>query len=130
MAKRKPEIRMRSYGLYAHWDAESKELPRFLHCTTRVEAKLGVEFGFVIRVKGAKNQRLEYCIDHPGILDSEGKRRPPFGGSLYVKQNDWNFYLGDTVWEPVGDKLGAWRMFVELDGVVVAEKTFEVYSTP
>lgn len=126
MAKRKPEISMRTYGIYTRWDSEAKELPRITDVTTRVGAKIDVEFGFVVNVKGAKNQELYYCIDHPGILDASGIVRPPFDGTVYVKTNDWNFYLGDTIWEPISDKLGDWRMTLEIDGKVVAEKTFEL----
>lgn len=127
MARRKPETRMRTYGIYTQWDSDSKELPRFVECTTRVRAEIDVEFGFVVSVKGAKNQQLNYCIDHPGVLDAAGNKRPPFDGSVYVKTNDWEFYLGDTIWEPVEDKLGDWRMTLELDGKVIAEKTFQLH---
>ncbi len=127
MAKRKPEIRIRSFGIYSHWDAESKELPRFIHSTTRVRADIGVEFGFIVHIKNGKNQSLDYCIDHPGILDDEGQRREPFDGTVYIKTNDWNFYLGDTIWEPIDDKLGDWVLYLELGGEVVAEKTFELF---
>jgi len=89
---------------------------------------IDVEFGFVVNVKGAKNQKLAYCIDHPGILDAEGNRRASFNGFVYVKANDWDFYLGDTIWEPIHDKLGPWRMTVQLDQVTVAEKTFNLYA--
>ena len=128
MAKRKPEIRMRTYGVYTQWDSNSKELPRIAEVTTRVPAEIDIEFGFVVNVKGAKNQELTYCIDHPGILDADGKRRAPFDGTVYIKTNDWDFYLGDTIWEPVKDKLGDWRMTLELGGQLVAEKTFELYE--
>ncbi|MDA7915534.1 DUF3859 domain-containing protein, partial [bacterium] len=47
---------------------------------------------------------------------------------VYIKTNDWDFYLGDTVWEPMHDKLGNWRMTLELDGKVVADKTFELLA--
>ena len=89
-------------------------------------AELGIEFGFVVNIKGAKNRELDYCIDHPGILDSEGNRRAPFDGSVFVRTNDWDFYLGDTIWEPIADKLGLWRMTMELDGAVIGEKVFNV----
>ncbi len=118
---------MRTYGIYTHWDSDSKELPRITEVTTRVRAKIDVEFGFVVTVKGAKNRQLDYCIDHPGILDADGARRPPFTGTVYVKTNDWDFYLGDTIWEPISDKLGDWRMTLEMDGNIVAAKTFELY---
>ena len=127
MAKRKTEIEMRTYGIYTQWDSDSKDLPRFSECTTRVRAEIDVEFGFVVNIKGGKNQQLHYCIDHPGILDASGVRRPPFDGFVYVKTNDWDFYLGDTIWEPVEDKVGDWRMTLELDGKIVADKTFELY---
>ena len=128
MPKRKPEIRIRSYGIYSNWDAKAKTLPKIEEFTTRVPATIDIEFGFIINVKWAKNSELDYCIDHPGILDDQGKRRAPFDGSVYVKTNDWDFYLGDTIWEPIKDKLGSWRMTVEMDGKIVAEKTFEIYS--
>lgn len=128
MAKRKPEVRMRTYGIYTKWDSSSKELPRFTDCTTRIRADIDVEFGFIVNVKGGKNQELAYCIDHPGILDADGVVRPPFTGVVYIKTNDWDFYLGDTIWEPVSDKLGKWRMTLELNGNVVADKTFELHE--
>lgn len=127
MAKRKPEIRMRSYGVYSQWDADARELPQIAEFTTRVRAEIDVEFGFVVNIKGAKNQELDYCIDHPGILDADGNRREPFDGTVFVKTNDWDFYLGDTIWPPIEDKLGAWRMTLELNGTIIAEKTFDLY---
>ena len=85
-----------------------------------------VEFGMVVNIVGAKNMPLDFCIDHPGIRDDQGKVRRPFDGTVYVKTNDWDFYLGDTIWEPIEDKLGKWRMTIELDGKLAAEKTFEL----
>ena len=127
MAKRKTAIRMRTYGIYSRWESGSKELPRFLKLTTRVLAKIDVEFGFVVNIKGAKNQELDFCIDHPGILASDGSVRPAFDGTVYVKTNDWDFYLGDTIWDPIEDKIGPWRMSLHLDGELVADKTFDVH---
>lgn len=127
MAKRKAEIRLRSYGIYSKWDKASKELPKLLQATTRIRADVDVEFGFVVNIKGAKNKQLEYCIAHPGIRDLNGAIRPPFDGTVYVRKNDWNFFLGDTIWEPIQDKLGAWRMTLRMDERVIAEKIFELY---
>ena len=45
---------------------------------------------------------------------------------MYVRSNDWQFYLGDTVWEPVSDKLGPWRLVIELEGQKVADETFQL----
>jgi hypothetical protein len=50
----------------------------------------------------------------------------PFEGNVYVKDNDWSFYLGDTVWEPIEDKIGNWRMTLSLAGKVIADKTFKL----
>ena len=128
MPKRKPEVRLRSYGIYSQWDSHSKELPDVVEITHRIPASIDIEFGMVLQIQGAKNQQLYYCIDHPGILDDQGQVRPSFDGTVYVKTNDWNFYLGDTIWSPINDKLGTWRMWVELDGRVIGEKSFEVFQ--
>ncbi|MEZ6120348.1 MAG: DUF3859 domain-containing protein [Pirellulaceae bacterium] len=77
MAKRKPEIRLRSYGIYSQWDTHSKELPDVVEITNRIPARIDIEFGFVLQIQGAKNQQLYYCIDHPGILDDNGQLRAP-----------------------------------------------------
>ena len=119
---------MRTYGIYTKWDSESKDLPQIRKVTTQVPAEINIEFGFVVHVKGAKNQELDYCIDHPGILDAAGRKRDPFDGSVYVKSNEWDFYLGDTIWDPIDDKLGRWHMWIKLKGAIVAEKTFEVFA--
>lgn len=127
-SKRKSEVRIRTFGIYTKWDSDSKDLPQLAEITTTVRAVVDVEFGFIVNIRGAKNQRVRYCINHPGILDPDGKTRPPFEGFVFVKTNDWDFYLGDTIWEPIADKLGLWKMSVELDGCVVAEKTFDLYN--
>jgi len=117
---------MRTWGIYTQWDSDSKSLPKVVDVTTTIPAEVDIEFGFVVNIKGAKNRKLLFCIDHPGILDTEGNRRKPFTGTVYVKTNDWNFFLGDTIWNPIEDKLGEWHMSLELNGNVIAEKTFDV----
>lgn len=124
---KKPQVRIRSFGVYDNWDSGAKELPRIQEFTTRVKAVLDVEFGFVVNIKGAKNQELTYCIYHPDIPDDEGQVRAPFDGVVYVKTNDWDFYLGDTIWAPVENKLGPWRMTLVLGEQLIADKTFELY---
>ena len=128
MARRRPEITIETFGIYSKWNSQSDDLPRILDFTTKVQAKIDVEFGFVVSIKGGKNCKLQYCIDHPGILDADGSVRPPFDGFVYVKTNDWQFYLGDTIWEPIDDKLGNWHMTLALEDKVVAEKTFELFA--
>ncbi len=128
MANRKPKIRMRTYGIYDGWNASSRKLPKIREVTTRIPARVDIEFGFIINITGAKNQELDFCINHPGIRDAEGNVRAPFDGSVYVKTNDWDFYLGDTIWLPIADKLGPWEMTVDLGGQTIASKTFEVFE--
>lgn len=126
---RRPEVSIRSYGIYTRWDAESKDLPRVQEFTTTVPAVVDIEFGFIVNIRSGKNQQLDYCIHHPGIRDDSGKVRLPFDGTVYVKGNDWDFYLGDTIWLPISDKLGPWRMTVGMDGDILAEKTFDIVES-
>lgn len=128
MAKQKPVVRVRTYGIYSKWDSQSKSLPDFLESSVRIPAKVDVEFGLVVNIQGAKNMRMRYCIDHPGIRADDGTVRAPFEDIVHVKTNDWDFYLGDTIWEPIVDKIGFWRMFLELDGKIVADQTFELFA--
>lgn len=128
MAKSKPIFRIRTFGTYTQWDAESRDLPKALENTTRIPAVVDVEFGFVVNVKSGKNERLKFCIDHPQIKDADGNIRPPFTGDVYVRSNDWNFFLGDTIWEPFHDKLGHWHLSVTWNSDVVAEKTFLILA--
>ena len=65
MAKRKPEIRLRSYGIYERWDSQEKALPKIKEFTLNVPAVVDIEFGLIVNIKGAKNQQLDFCIDHP-----------------------------------------------------------------
>lgn len=124
--QRVPEVHIKTWGIYSRWDRESKELPQILERTTRVEAVIDVEFGMVVNIVGAKNMPLDFCIDHPGIRDDKGKVRRPFDGTVFVKSNDWDFYLGDTIWDPISDKLGDWRMTLVLNDVLIADKTFKL----
>ena len=126
MAKLKPIIKIRSCGIYTQWDAKEKTLPQIKEFTTKIEASLDVEFGFIINIKKAKGEKIQYCIYHPDIPDSEGIPLPPFDGEEYITNNDWDFYLGDTIWLPIDNKLGVWRMTIELKGKVIAEKKFSL----
>jgi len=128
MARLKPEFRLRTWGIYTPWDSSAKEIPSILEVTTRVPAVVDVEFGFVLNVRKGRTAELDYCIDHPGILDASGQPRPPFTGSVHVKTSDWDFFLGDTIWNPLSDKLGDWHLSVRFEGHVVAEKSFHIYG--
>ena len=128
MAKSKPQITLESYGIYTNWDKADKALPQITQFTTKVTACIDVEFGLIVNIKKAKGEKLHYCIYHPGIIDTNGEVMLPFEGTVYVKDNDWSFYLGDTVWEPIEDKIGDWRMTLSLAGKVIADKTFNLIN--
>ena len=126
MAKNNPTFSMISYGVYTQWDERSKQLPKLVEPTTDIPLRENIEFGFIVKVKKAKNEKLAFTIYHPDIPDKDGKPMPPFTGDVFVGNNDWDFYLGDTIWLPLNDKVGHWRMTLEYKGKVVAEKTFIV----
>ncbi|BAJ03884.1 DUF3859 domain-containing protein [Shewanella violacea] len=128
MSKLKPDVTIIHSGIFTKWDEHDGALPRLTKSTVHVPAEIDIEFGFITRIKKAKNQKLRYCIYHPDIPDADGNIRPPFDGEVYVEENDWKFYLGDTIWAPERNKLGKWRMTLELKGKVIAEKTFKVHT--
>ncbi|TKG93453.1 DUF3859 domain-containing protein [Puteibacter caeruleilacunae] len=123
MAKSKMTVEMYSYGEYSRWDRESRDLPKLLDITDRIKADIGTEFGYILKIKKGKGERLTFRIDHPPFKDDDGKVRPPFEGEYYVNSNDFEFFLGDCVWEPLEDKLGKWTMTTYHNGKVIAEKT-------
>jgi len=129
MAKRKPEMRIRSWGIYTAWDKASKQLPKLLEITTEIPAEIDIEFGLIVNVKRARNMQVHYSIDHPGILDANGERRPPFDGSVYVRTNDWDFFLGDSIWEPLHDKVGQWNLSVSLEDTIDVTKAFNIATS-
>ena len=126
MAKSKIQFETVSYGMYSEWDRKSKELPTIKKFTLEIPAKVGVEFGYILNIKRAKGKQISFCIDHPPFNDSKGKPAAPFTGDVYVRTNDWNFFIGDTIWEPIYDKVGPWRITVELDGQLLEDKTFQI----
>jgi hypothetical protein len=128
MPKKKTVIKMQTYGIYSQWDAKSKQLPKVKEFTTDIPAEIDIEFGFVINVKNARGKKAFYCIDHPNIHSKSGEPCKPFTGEVHITNNDWRFYLGDTIWAPINDKCGSWHMTIELDNVLIADKTFIVSS--
>ncbi|MGI2170434.1 DUF3859 domain-containing protein [Shewanella sp. MF05960] len=82
MSKLKADVSIVYSGLFSQWNSESDDLPRFLEATVHVPAVIDTEFGFIARIKKAKNQVLTYCIYHPDIPDDDGNVRPPFDGTV------------------------------------------------
>ena len=130
MAKKKISWELYSYGEYSSWDRGSKKLPKLLKITNRIQILPDVEFGYVVKIKGAKGKKVEYRIDHPPFKDAAGKIEPPFIGEYFINSNDYEFFLGDTVWEPYEDKAGEWLLSTFLDGKLIAEKLIVLYLDP
>ncbi len=116
---------MYSYGEYAPWDRDSREIPKLIDITDVIKANIGTEFGYVLHINKAKGKRIDFRIDHPPFKEN-GKVRPPFTGQVFINSNQYEFFLGDCVWESLKDKLGVWTMTTEIDGEVVAKKSLRL----
>ncbi len=126
MAKINPQFKIRSYGIYSKWDHDSKELPKIKEFTTEIPAQEDIEFGYILNVKKGKGAKLSYCINHPNITDSNGDVMAPFCDEIHVTNNDWDFFLGDTIWLPIENKTGFWHIVIMFNNKIVADKTFDV----
>lgn len=126
MANKKFEVKLKSWGIYTPWDNASKALPKLLKVTREIPCELDVEFGYIANIKKAKNKKLQYCIYHPEIPDEDGAPLPPFSGEEFIRQNDWNFFIGDTIWAPIENKQGLWRITLAIEGELVADETFKL----
>ncbi len=124
MAKKKAEVEMYSYGIYEGWNPKDETIPKIRKFTEVVPTRVGVEFGYVLHIRKARGKELTFCIDHPPFKDDDGKVIPPFRGTEFVRDNYFEFFIGDTIWEPVEDKAGPWRITCKLDDEVVADRTF------
>lgn len=126
MAKKKVEVELYSYGEYAEWDRGSKEIPKLVNITEEIEAEVGTEFGYVLRIKKAKGKRIDFRIDHPPFRGDDGKVMAPFTGQVFVNSNYYEFFLGDCIWAPATDKMGTWTMTTKIDGEIVATKSLRL----
>lgn len=115
---------MHSFGEYSKWDRGSKKIPQILKFATDIKAKIGTEFGYVLHIKQGKGETLTFKIDHPPFTDVQGNLRAPFTGEQFINTNNFEFYLGDCIWEPMEDKLGKWGITTFYKGKVVAKKVF------
>ncbi|MGM0619691.1 MAG: DUF3859 domain-containing protein [Bacteroidota bacterium] len=126
MRRKKPIFKIYSYGEYSRWNRESKEIPKILNFTTTIEAEIGTEFGYVLHIKQGKSENIKYKIEHPPFKNENGETVPPFEGEEFIRTNDYQFYLGDCIWEPLEDKLGDWELTTYHNGKTVAKKLFKV----
>jgi len=126
MAKSSPIFSILHYGIYEQWEHKGRGLPKIQKVTSNIPAIIDIEFGISINVKRGKGITLSWCIEHPEISDKRGRLMAPFEGREYVRNNDWTFYLGDTIWAPEHDKVGLWRMYIQYESRIIAEQGFDV----
>lgn len=132
MAKRSGTVTVTTVccGLFAKWSNRCSELPRFLKFTSEIPARIESEFGFILKISGAKGKSVEYTVIHPPFRDENGRVEPPFTGSIPIRANPFEIYLGDTLWEPIHDKIGTWRFIAKIDGKTVEDKSFTIVDQP
>ena len=132
MAKKKSRKNIKfeivSYGIYSEWDNHYKELPKIEKFTNDIPVRLGIEFGYIVNIQKAKGLKIKYCIKHPDFFDSKGEIAPDFTGEVMINSNNWFFFLGDTVWEPIEDKVGEWQVICNLNGENIADMKFNLYQ--
>lgn len=128
MAKKQNKIDVKtvSWGLYAKWSNRCRELPRFLKFTTEIPARYESEFGYILKIKNGKGKSVDYTVIHPPFCDSQGNVEPPFTGSIPVRGGEFDVYIGDTLWEPIADKVGCWRVIAKIEGVTVEDRSFQI----
>jgi hypothetical protein len=126
LANKKVDIALFSYGKYSKWERNSRKLPKIIDITDVIQAEIGTEFGYVLKIKKGKGKKLKFKIIHPPFKDEAGNIVPDFTGEYYINSNDYEFFLGDCIWEPLDDKLGDWRLITYLDGHIVADKTLRL----
>ncbi|MEQ8472471.1 MAG: DUF3859 domain-containing protein [Marinoscillum sp.] len=122
------EIELLNYGLYSEWDRDNNNLPKFIELTDYIKAEIGVEFGMIVEIRKARGRYLDFEIDHPPLTDQDGNIELPFTGTFRVKHNPFRFFLGDTIWAPVEDKAGPWKLSILLDDQVLISKTINLYD--
>ncbi|MFT3740327.1 MAG: DUF3859 domain-containing protein [Breznakibacter sp.] len=128
MARRQLECEIYTYGIYSHWDDnETKILPRIEEITNMVAIRPGIEFGMVLKLKGGKGKLLSYRIDHPRMMDNNGHEMPPFEGEYFIDSNEYEFFLGDTVWEPYEQMAGDWLLSTWCEGKLIARKKIRLF---
>ena len=120
MAKRRFQHKLRSWGIYDRF--ERGQIPRIREFTDTIPAAVGTEFGYVLHITGGKGSMLDFRIEHPPFRDSDGKVMKPFVGQQPITSNEFDFFLGDVIWEPWHDKVGPWILHTWHDGQLLERK--------
>lgn len=122
-----PKVNIVSFGRYADWNKEDRDLPALINLTDRIRAESGMEFGMIIEIGQAKGRYIQYCIEHPPFRDKSGKTVPSFTGEYQIRSNPTRFFLGDVVEDPLEDKRGDWVFKILMDDRLLAEKRLSIF---
>lgn len=123
---KKFSVEIESYGLYSKWNKESRGLPKIQEFTSTIHAVADNEFGMILRIRKGKGATIEYLIKHPPLTNAKGETEPGFTGEYLVTSNDYRFYIGDSIGEPVEDKKGTWQIIVYYYNEIIAQKKFTI----
>jgi len=125
-SKKKFEVVIESYGRYTQWRSGSRELPKIVEFTNVIRAYAGIEFGMILRIRKGKGVKLDYYVKHPVIRNGINIVENDFNGKHIIRSNDYQFFIGDCIDQPVEDKIGKWIISIYSEGILLAEKTFSV----
>ena len=128
MAKKKVDIKIVNFGIYDKFDKDDEELPQLVEFSDKIPARLDIEFGMIVEIKKARGEVISWRIDHPPFKNSSGDIAPPFTGEFHVNSPVYKFFLGDTIWEPIHNKLGIWDLSISWNGSIMARKKLKVVS--
>lgn len=126
MPRRSPDIKLISRGLYTAFKRDSNKLPRLIEATRIVPASLDSEFGCIIEVRGGRGLILPFTIEHPTFTDEQGQTVPTFEGEFFIDANEYRMFVGDTLWEPLENKVGRWTIRVFHEEQAVIHEWFDV----
>lgn len=126
MPRRRIQAVIRSHGIYSAWSGRHQDLPRIRQFTTLIPAQVGIEFGYIVQIEGARGERLDFVIEHPPWRDERGRVERPFTGHFPIRTNDFSFFLGDTIWEPWTERCGPWTFRTACRNQVLATLTLTV----
>ena len=125
--KKKPIItKLISYGLYAKWSNSCDELPKFLKHTTTIPGRIESEFGFMLEIKNGRGKNVDYVVKHPRFTDQNNNVEPIFTGTIPIRKSPFTVYIGETLWEPIDDKIGSWELTAKIDGKVIHREKFNI----
>ncbi len=125
-SRKKFEVTIESYGLYTQWKNNSRELPKIVEFTNVISAYPGNEFGMILRIRKGKGVKLSYYIRHPVEKSYSSTPENDFSGVHIIRSNDYKFFVGDCIDQPVKNKIGEWVIGVCSEGVLLAEKAFNI----